>query len=625
MHCSRPTAQGNGHIPGGNVRRRFSSEQWSTVDRAAFIAAVASIGPTFAPSRLPRSTRDQAVAVGVVSAVNYGVASTGQAALRAMTRILLAAGRSRNGGVRAEYVANLGGVAVGLVVSALAGRSSRPAVAEAMGRRVAARCAVGLLAAAAGDAGRRSPEALPDWARPSSRTAAAAVGAIIAARSMVGRRNAGEAPVAATTARALLTGATVSVGLIGIGKAEQTMARGIATTVARGLPQGPVGAGVAGVIGRACVLAVTASSVRAHLHRSALNSQTESVRIEPTWTQPPAQPTVSGGPTSVTAYDTLGREGSRFVHAVTTSEEISRVVGASRATPVRVYVGLKSADTPDRRVQLAMHDLESLGAFDRSIVCLAVPAGTGYVNTVAIGALEYLTGGDCATVALQYSLRRSYYSLNRVGLSVQQNRQLLAAIANRVAALPKARRPQLILYGESLGALAAQRTLEGDGSTALDPAGIQLALFAGTPSNSSWARHWRSRQSTTDGADAVVEVGSYDEWTALEPARRGAVRAVLLSHHDDPVTVFDRWLLIRPPQADRIIGRQQAPPARFRPLTTFTLTALDLKNAMTGDHSAFTTIGHDYRGDLTRFVSAAYRLPCDERTLDRIEVALRQR
>jgi uncharacterized membrane protein len=310
---------------------------------------------------------------------------------------------------------------------------------------------------------------------------------------------------------------------------------------------------------------------------------------------------------------------------MTTPEEIRRVVGASSAAPVRVYVGLKSAETPDRRVQLAMRDLETLGAFDRSILCLAVPAGTGFVNTVAISALEYLTGGDCATVALQYSLRRSYYSLNRVGLSVRQNRELLAAIANRVAALPTAGRPQLILYGESLGALAAQRTLEGDGTTGLDAAGIQLALFAGTPSSSRWARRWRSGRSTNNGADTVVEVGSYDEWAALEPERRDVVRAVLLSHHDDPVTVFDRWLLIRPPQADRIISEQQARPARFRPVTTFTLTALDLKNAMSGDNSAFTTIGHDYRGDLARFVSAAYRLPCDERMVDRIEAALRER
>lgn len=606
------------------MRYRLRAGEWSAVDRAAFIAAVASVGPTFERSRLPRSTRDQAVAVGVVSAVNYGVVSTGQAALRAVTRMALrAAGRSAS--PHADYVANLGGAALGLTLSRLARRSARPAVAEAVGRRIAGRCAVGLVAIAAGDAGRRAPETFPQWARPSSRSAAAAIGAIIAARSVADRRRGGDVVVAAPTARALLTGAVVSAGLIGLGKTEQAVARGIALMVARALPGGPVSANVAGVIGRACVLGVTASSVRAHLHRSALSSQTESASIESTLAEPPSSPTVSGGPRSVIGYDELGREGSRFVQAARTVEEISQVVGASRATPVRVYVGLRSADTPDQRVQLAMRDLETLGAFDRSVVCLAVPAGTGFVNTVAISALEYLTGGDCATVALQYSLRRSYYSLNRVGLSVRQNRQLLAAVANRVAALPTNRRPQLILYGESLGALAAQRTLEGDGVAALDAAGIQLALFAGTPSSSPWARHWRSRRSTGIGADAVVEVGSYDEWMALEPARQNGVRAVLLSHHDDPVTVFDRWLLIRPPQADRIMGVQGERPARFRPLTTFTLTALDLKNAMSGENSAFTTIGHDYRGDVALFVSAAYRLPCEAGTLDRIQVSLRER
>lgn len=605
--------------------RPSSVDEWSAVDRAGFIAAVASVGPTFAPSRLPRTTRDQAVAVGVVSAVNYGVVSTGQAALLLVTRsVLRSAGR--DAGSRSAYAANLGGAAIGMAVSGLAGLSSRPAVAEAVGRRIAARCAVGLVAVAAADAGRRSRETLPAWACPSSRLAAAAIGAIGAACSVAGRREAtDDSRVGATTSWALVTGAAVSAALIGMGKAQQALARAIATNVLRLLPSGPVGADVAGVIGRICVLAATASAARAHLHRSALRSQEESARVEPRFARPPAQRTVSGGPLSVTAYDTLGREGSRFVHAVRTPEEITRVVGASRAAPVRVYVGLKSAQTPDQRVRLAMSELETLGAFDRSVLCLAVPAGTGFVNSVAIGALEYLTGGDCATVALQYSLRRSYYSLNRVGLGARQNRQLLAAVRDRLAGLPAGHRPQLVLYGESLGALAAQQTLDGDGVSGLDAAGIRFALFAGTPSRSAWARRWRSGQLAGDDADAVVEVASHDEWTALDCGRRDTVRAVLLSHHDDPVTVFDRWLLIRPAQLDRMIERQQARPARFRPLTTFTLTALDLKNAMTGEDGAFTTIGHDYRGDLARFIAAAYRLPCAGDVLDRIEAALRER
>jgi hypothetical protein len=38
----------------------------------------------------------------------------------------------------------------------------------------------------------------------------------------------------------------------------------------------------------------------------------------------------------------------------------------------------------------------------------------------------------------------------------------------------------------------------------------------------------------------------------------------------------------------------------------------------------FEAKGHDYRGDLLRFVGEAYGLPADERQLTRIEAALRR-
>src|SRR5207244_5300397 len=102
---------------------------------------------------------------------------------------------------------------------------------------------------------------------------------------------------------------------------------------------------------------------------------------------------------------------------------------SSVRAPVRAFAGLASAPTVDSRVDRVMQDLERLGAFERSVICIASPTGSGYVNYVAVESLEYLTRGDCATVALQYSLRPSFLSLDRVPVGRDQNRALLHALS----------------------------------------------------------------------------------------------------------------------------------------------------------------------------------------------------
>ena len=66
--------------------------------------------------------------------------------------------------------------------------------------------------------------------------------------------------------------------------------------------------------------------------------------------------------------------------------------------PIRVYVGLGSADTEEGRVALVLDELERTGAFERSWMLVDSPTGTGYVNYAAVNALELLARGDCATV-----------------------------------------------------------------------------------------------------------------------------------------------------------------------------------------------------------------------------------
>lgn len=149
--------------------------------------------------------------------------------------------------------------------------------------------------------------------------------------------------------------------------------------------------------------------------------------------------------------------------------------------PVRVFVGVESAPGITERVELALAELDRLDAWSKSCILAVSPAGTGYANSVPVEALEYLTDGDCASVSVQYGLLPSMFSLNKLDLAAQTFRELIDRIHARIEQLDH--KPRLFLYGESLGAGAAQHGM------LLDPAivdeqtaqvaEVDAALFVG--------------------------------------------------------------------------------------------------------------------------------------------------
>ena len=66
-------------------------------------------------------------------------------------------------------------------------------------------------------------------------------------------------------------------------------------------------------------------------------------------------------------FDTLSKQGRRFVWTVTSRREDPRGDGRGRraSPPIRVYVGLESAATEEERVALVLDELERTGAFER--------------------------------------------------------------------------------------------------------------------------------------------------------------------------------------------------------------------------------------------------------------------
>ncbi|HEX9035023.1 MAG TPA: alpha/beta-hydrolase family protein, partial [Streptosporangiaceae bacterium] len=625
------------------------------------LAASATVGVSFGPGLLPRSGLDQALATGIVAALQHGLVMTSQSGYAALARRLTpddgtAASRTRL--LAAQAAVGMTVAAAGAAVERLRaqrpGEPMRRAVVRTLGHRAVR---VGLSGAAVSTVA--AADAALGGRRPGLRLLAAGGGLLagsVFAAVQIYRYHASEkadpdrlAPAAdpltgaigghdhpstrlplllPPVARSLLLGGALSAGMHGIALGERACARGVAGAVRRAAPEaGPL----ADLAGHAAALGLVAGGLGSAIGYVNRRAEASGSAIDAAWLSEPQAPTVSGGPASGIAWPSLSREGARFARMALTRQEIAEVTGTPLdqvQAPVRAFAGLASGQDVDVRVDLVMEDLARLGAFERSVLCVASPTGTGYVNYVAIETLEYLTRGDCATVAMQYSLRPSFLSLDRVAMGREQNRALLHALEWRLSALPEGRRPRLVGFGESLGAHTLQDAFLHEGVSGLRRVGMDRALFLGTPAESDWARQWRLNPARTDPDGEVAEVSSYQEWLALTADQRARTRYVLLSHHADPITRFEPALAIqrpgwlgpadgRPPEIPRLAG--------WYPLTSFVLTLVDVKNALDVTPGTFTARGHDYRADLARMVSAAYALPAGEQELSAIEHALRRR
>ena len=630
-----------------------------TAERTAALALTATVGISFGPGLLPRPGPDQALATGIIGVTQHGLVMTSQSACAALARRLVRddgtpAGRVRGYAAQAVVSAGVaaGGAVAGRLLAARPGEPLRRAVLRTTSRRA---LAVGLAGAAMSAVA--AADAAVGGRRPGLRVLAAAGGLLTGtayAGWQIHRYHAGQEAEAARlapatdpltgevaagkatpariplppVARSLLLGAMASAGLHGVAWAEGAAARGLAAAIRRAAPGA---APVAGFVGHAAALGGTAAGLVAAVEYLNRRAEAGGSAIDAAYTSPPDAATVSGGPASAVAWPSLSREGVRFVNLALTRQEIADVTGTPIAqvqAPVRAFAGLASGQNVDVRVDLVMEDLARLGAFERSVLCVASPTGSGYVNYVAVETLEYLTRGDCATVALQYSLRPSFLSLDRVGMGREQNRALLHALEWRLQGLPEGQRPRLVGFGESLGAHTMQDAFLHEGVSGLHRVGMDRALFLGTPAGSKWAKQWRLDPKRADPDGEVAEVASYAEWLALPEEDRTRCRYVLLSHHEDPITRFEPALIVqRPgwlgPATSRPPGI--SPLASWYPLTTFVLTLLDVKNAMDVTPGRFAARGHDYRADVARMVSEAYGLPSADTGLLAIETALRRR
>jgi uncharacterized membrane protein len=150
-------------------------------------------------------------------------------------------------------------------------------------------------------------------------------------------------------------------------------------------------------------------------------------------------------------------------------------------------------------------DLDRAGGFRRTRLLVATTTGQGWLDPGSTAAFEYVAGGDSAIVAVQYS-----YVPSGISYLVDQarprraGRELFDAVYERWVTLPAHERPQLYVFGESLGSFGAEGAFSGEFDLRNRTAG---ALFVGPPNFNALQTEFR------DGRDP----GSLE----VEPVYRG--------------------------------------------------------------------------------------------------------
>ena len=233
----------------------------------------------------------------------------------------------------------------------------------------------------------------------------------------------------------------------------------------------------------------------------------------------------SGSADSLAPWDTLGREGRFYVSNTMTPADITGITGRPAQTPVRVYVGMEQGDTPQARTQLALEELDRVDAWSREYLVIFGVTGTGWVDPNAINALEAVTDGDVTTVAVQYSAVPSWIGfVIDPQTTVDQNRDTIDAVVAAWREKPADQRPELILFGQSLGSLGTQGAWTADATPEDVVSEIPHVIWMGPPAESVLWKAWQADRTGGPAWEPIVGDGTITR-VLVEPGRSRRARA----------------------------------------------------------------------------------------------------
>ena len=298
------------------------------------------------------------------------------------------------------------------------------------------------------------------------------------------------------------------------------------------------------------------------------------------------QPTTalrSGGPGSLIGWDTLGYQGRNFTGSGPTQDQIAAFTGKPAMEPIRAYAGISSAGTVEDRAALAVADLDRAGGFARGSLLVTGTTGTGWVDPAAINSFEYITGGDSAAVAVQYSYLPSWASfLVDQDKARQAGRALFDAVYQHWSQLPQNQRPKLYAFGLSLGSFMMETPFSGEADMANRTDGI---LLAGPPAFNALNREFTAdRDPGSPEVQPVYRDGrvvrfSNDTAAGIPPEGQpwDGTRVLYLQHASDPVAWLSPDLILhRPDWLTEPPGPDVTSEMVWIPFVTFWQVAADM-------------------------------------------------
>ena len=327
------------------------------------------------------------------------------------------------------------------------------------------------------------------------------------------------------------------------------------------------------------------------------------------------QPTTSlrsGGPGSLIPWDTLGWQGRNFIGKGPSVSDIEKFTGQPPMEPIRIYAGLASAKGAQAQAALAVKDLQRAGGFQRKYLAVVTTTGSGWVDPALADSFEYLTGGNCATVAIQYSYLPSWISyLVDQSKALAAGRALFDAVYGVWAKLPADQRPKLVVAGESLGSFGGEAAFTGENDLANRTNG---ALFAGPPNFNTLFREFSDhRDAGSPEVQPIYQDGrivrfTNDASTGIPPPGQpwNGTRVLYLMHPSDPIVWWSPHLIFSQPDwISEPPGRDVLKSMFSMPFITFWQVTADLPFAtgVPGGH------GHTYSGEYVDGWNAVLRPP----------------
>lgn len=296
----------------------------------------------------------------------------------------------------------------------------------------------------------------------------------------------------------------------------------------------------------------------------------------------PTEDMQTGSQYSLVDWHDLGNQGRQFVAGGPTAQDLENFFGQACPVPIRVYVGLNSAESVELRAKLALDELIRVGGFDRSTLLLVTPTGTGWVDPASQDSVEYLHRGDLATVAVQYSYLNSPLTLlTDAEYGVKMARALFEAVYGHWRSLPKESRPRFYLHGLSLGSLNSDLSFQlvdiiddpFDGAMWSGPPFLHKTWRQATEQRLEGSTAWLPEVRGGHVIRFMNQHGSYmkqgNQWSTF--------RIAFLQHPSDPIVFFEpgsAWQ--RPGWMIGQRGPDVSPELQWFPIVTMLQLATDM-------------------------------------------------